>query len=93
MPLQRLSNWIGKRVTAGKKSAKALRQTIGGIGMMQEIANAFHKMGFWFLIFFMIGCLLGGYAIHKYQNYQMSEAVMVGGLVYDNKVFDLKRRP
>ena len=60
--------------------------------MMQVIANAFHKMGFWFLIFFMIGCLLGGYAIHKYQNYQMSEAVMVGGLVYDNKVFDLKRR-
>jgi hypothetical protein len=49
-------------------------------------------MGFWFLLFFMIGCLLGGYAIHKYQNYQMSEAVMIGGMVYDNKVFDLKRR-
>ena len=61
--------------------------------MMQEIVNAFHKMGFWFLIFFMIGCLLGGYAIHKYQNYQMSEAVMIGGMMYDNKVFDLKRRP
>lgn len=92
MPLQRLSSKFRKGITTSKKSIEALRQTIGGVSMMQEIVNAFHKMGFWFLIFFMIGCILGGYAIHKYQNYQMNEAVMIGGLVFDSKVFDLKRR-
>jgi len=61
--------------------------------MIQEIVNTFHKMGFWFLIFFLIGFLCGGYSIYKYQHYQINEATIIGGLVFDNKVFDIKRRP
>ena len=60
--------------------------------MMKDLLDTFHKMGFWFLVFFMIGFILGGYAVHKYQNYQMNEAILVGGLVFDSKIFDIKRR-
>jgi len=60
--------------------------------MIQEIVNTFHKMG---LVsdFFLIGFLCGGYSIYKYQHYQINEATIIGGLVFDNKVFDIKRRP
>ena len=61
--------------------------------MMKDIVTALHKIGFWFLVFFMIGCVLGGDAIHKYHHCQMSEAAMVGGFVFDGKVFDIKKRP
>jgi hypothetical protein len=93
MSLQRISNWVRERITASKEGFTSLSKAIGGVNMMQEIVNAFHKMGFWFLIFFMVGCVFGGYAIHKYQKVQMTESIQIGGFVFDSKVFDVKRRP
>lgn len=92
MFIQRIQGWVKKGITASEKSTEALREIVGGTSMMKEITSTLHKVGFWLLIFFMAGCVLGGYAIHRYQHYQMNEAVMLGGLVFDNKVFDIKRR-
>jgi len=61
--------------------------------MIQEIVNTFHKMGFWFLIFFLIGFLCGGYSIYKYQHYQINEATIIGGLVFDTRYLILKGGP
>ncbi len=55
--------------------------------------NTLHKIGFWFLVFFIAGTMFGGYAIHKYQKYQLNESILIGGFVFDGKVFDIKRRP
>lgn len=93
MSLQGIRCWIGKRIDAGKESLAHFRESIKGADMIQGMINAFHKLGFWFLVFFMVGFICGSYAIRTYQQMQMTESVMVGGFVFDNKVFDLRLRP
>lgn len=93
MSVQGISCWVRERIDAGKESLANLRQTIKGVDMIRNIINAFHKLGFWFLVFFMVGFICGSYATYKYQQMRMTESVMVGGFVFDNKVFDLTIRP
>jgi hypothetical protein len=56
-------------------------------------ANLFQKMGFWFLVFSLIGLIFGGYATYKYQQMQMKDCVAIGGIVFENKVYEIKLRP
>ena len=57
-----------------------------------KVGMFFHKAGFWFLILILIGVILGGWGMTLYQKAQMNEAVLLQGLVYDTKVYDLKER-
>jgi hypothetical protein len=52
----------------------------------------FHKIGFWFLILVIAGTILGGSAMSLYQKSRMNEAIMLGGLVFDNKVYNITER-
>ena len=57
-----------------------------------KVGLFFHKAGFWFLILVLVGVVLGGWGMTIYHRAQMDEAVLLQGLVYDKKVFDLKER-
>lgn len=57
-----------------------------------KIGMFFHKAGFWFMILILIGIVLGGWGMTLYQRAQMDKAVLLQGLVYDTKVYDLKER-
>ena len=52
----------------------------------------FHKIGFWFLMLIIAGAILGGSAMSVYQKARMDEAIMLGGLVFDNKVYNITER-
>lgn len=57
-----------------------------------KIGVFFHKAGFWFLILVLVGAVLGGWGMTLYHRMQMDEAVQLQGLVYNQKVYDLKER-
>lgn len=59
---------------------------------IQSMGNMFHKVGFWVLVLVLVGAFLGGTAMTWYQKSQMDNAIMLGGFVYDNKIFDIKER-
>ena len=54
--------------------------------------NFFHKVGFWFLICFLLGVLSGVSFTKKMVEYRLNEAKILGGIVIDSKPFDLKAR-
>jgi hypothetical protein len=64
---------------------------------MKEIiikaANLFQKLGFWFLVFTTIGLICGGYISYTYQKYHMRDCIAIGGIVFENKVYEIKLRP
>ena len=55
-------------------------------------ANFLHKIGFWFLICFLLGVLSGVSFTKKMVEYRLNEAKILGGIVIDSKPFDLKAR-
>jgi uncharacterized membrane protein YraQ (UPF0718 family) len=59
---------------------------------LQNVSAMFHKVGFWVLVLILIGTFIGGTAMTWYQKSQMNNAIMLGGFVYDGKVFDIKER-
>lgn len=64
----------------------------GVISMKQKMGDIFHKVGFWFIILILTGAIAGGSAMSLYQKSQMDNAILLGGLVYKTKVFDIKER-
>lgn len=58
----------------------------------KRAGEMFHKAGFWFLILVLIGAFLGGSVMSWHQKLQMDESILLGGLVYDKKVYDIKER-
>lgn len=58
----------------------------------KDVSTIFHKVGFWILVLVLIGTFIGGTAMTWYQKSQMNNAIMLGGFVYDGKVFDIKER-
>lgn len=58
----------------------------------RNVSTMFHKVGFWILILLIVGGFLGGSAMSMYQKSQMNDAIMLGGFVYNGKVFDIKER-
>ncbi len=55
-------------------------------------ANFLHKIGFYFLIIFLAGFLVGGTFTKKIVEIRLNEAKILGGVVIDGKPFDLKAR-
>jgi len=55
-------------------------------------ANFFHRVGFYFLIIFLAGFLVGGTFTKKIVEIRLNEAIILGGIVIDGKPFDLKAR-
>jgi predicted negative regulator of RcsB-dependent stress response len=60
--------------------------------MMENLRDLFHKIGFWFLIVFLIGVVGGAYGMHIYQKYQLNDSVLLKAFVLDKKVYDIKER-
>ncbi len=52
----------------------------------------FHKIGFWFLVIFLCGFLSGNVFSQKLVDMKLQSSVKLGGVVIDQKVFDLKPR-
>jgi len=57
-----------------------------------KTVNMFHKAGFWFFFIILIGIFIGGSLMSWYQKSQMNDAILLGGLVYNKSVYDLKER-
>ena len=53
----------------------------------------FHKIGFWFLVVFLLGFLAGGTFSKQVVDYKLKDSVKLGGVVIDQKVYDIKMRP
>jgi hypothetical protein len=67
------------------------KQTNGG-KIMEDLKRTLHTFGFWFLIFFMCGAVVGGYSSYLFQKQQLDDAVKVGGVVMGDKVYEIKER-
>lgn len=63
-----------------------------GENVMENLKSTLHTFGFWFLIFFMCGAVVGGYSSYLFQKQQLDDAVKVGGVVMGDKVYEIKER-
>jgi hypothetical protein len=59
---------------------------------MATFSVIFHKIGFWFLVVFLCGFLSGNVFSQKLVDMKLQSSVKLGGVVIDQKVFDLKPR-
>lgn len=58
--------------------------------MILEKLKAFiHFISLWFLI----GVLVGGFAIHYYQKIQLTDATVMKCFIFNGVVYDIKERP
>lgn len=60
--------------------------------LTKKTTDMFHRVGFWLLLLILMGSLLGGYAMSTYQKIQMDNAILLGGYVYKNKVYNISER-
>jgi hypothetical protein len=51
-----------------------------------------HKIGFWFLIVFIAGMIVGGYGIHRFQKWQIDQAIKLGGFINESTIYNVERR-
>lgn len=70
-----------------KESLKLLDEVMNGISTL------FHTLSFWFLLIFLLGFLSGTYAMNKYLDVRMNDAVKLNGIIINGLPFDLKQRP
>lgn len=92
MFVQGIRNWFGKRKTTSTESFKFVLPTEKGGSIMENLKRTLHTFGFWFLIFFMCGAVVGGYSSYLFQKQQLDNAVKVGGVVMGDKVYEIKER-
>lgn len=59
---------------------------------MENLKRTIHTFGFWFLVFFLLGMITGGYVSYMFQKAQLDNAVKVGGIVMGGKVYEVKER-
>jgi hypothetical protein len=55
--------------------------------------RGFYKVGFWFLVLFIIGVLCGMNLRQEQLKSKLDESVVLGAFVLENKVYDVKLRP
>lgn len=60
---------------------------------MNNFKNTFHRIGFWFLIFFLLGVSTGGYLNYKFNEWQMKQSISLKGLIFQGDVYNLSIRP
>ena len=59
----------------------------------QKYSVWFHRIGFWFLIIFLIGFISGVFFIQKMViEPRLRDSVTLGGVVIDKKPYDIKLR-
>jgi hypothetical protein len=51
-----------------------------------------HKIGFWFLIVFIAGMIVGGYGIYHFQKWQINQAIDLGGFIHDSIIYNVNKR-
>ncbi len=51
-----------------------------------------HKIGFWFLIVFIAGMIVGGYGIYCFQKWQIDQAIKLGGFINESVIYNVERR-
>jgi len=61
--------------------------------MWNRFKSAFHRIGFWVLIFFLLGVSTGGYITYKFNEWQMEQSVDLKGLIFQGDVYNLSIRP
>lgn len=61
--------------------------------MFTRIRETLGKTAVWFLIIFMMGFILGGYAMHRFQRWQIEEAIILKAFVFEKLPYDIKVRP
>jgi hypothetical protein len=61
--------------------------------ILSGIISAVPRIGFWFLLIFMLGMAAGGYGNYKLNEWQMQRSIQLKGLVFDNLIYDLRVRP
>ncbi len=59
---------------------------------MNKFKELFHKIGFWFLVIFLIGFLSGNWAMHIYRDLRMEEAKKIGAFIYNKEIYEMKVR-
>ena len=57
---------------------------------MEKFKEVFHRIGFWFLVVFLIGFLSGNWAMHTYRDSRMEEAKKIGAFIYNKEVYEMK---
>ena len=60
---------------------------------MDKLKELFHAIGFWFLVILLLGIYIGGCGMHFYQKSRMNEAIVLGGFVFEKKIYEIKLRP
>jgi hypothetical protein len=61
--------------------------------LMSQFRDAFHRIGFWFLVVFLIGISTGGYMNYKFNEWQMQRNIQLKGLIFQGDVYNLSIRP
>lgn len=60
--------------------------------IQKGLSALFHMLSFWFLLIFLIGFLCGTYAMNKYLDIRMRDAVKLNGIIINDLPYDLKIR-
>ncbi len=60
---------------------------------LEQIHLTFSKISFWFLVVLLCGIFIGGWSIKWYQKTQMQESIVLGGFVFEKKIYDIRLRP
>ena len=61
--------------------------------ILDKLKELFHTIGFWFLVILLLGVYIGGCGMHLYQKSRMNEAIVLGGFVFEKKIYEIKLRP
>lgn len=57
-----------------------------------NVINKFHNLGFWIIVILIIGFTIGvGYSEKTTKN-KISDAITLGGMIHDGKVYDIQER-
>lgn len=59
---------------------------------MDKFKEVFHKIGFWFLVIFLIGFLSGNWVMNFYRDFRMEEAKKIGAFIYNKEIYEMKNR-
>lgn len=57
------------------------------------MSDILHRSAFWLLVMFICGIVIGGYGVYKFNKWQMSEAVKLGGFIYKEEIYNVNKRP
>lgn len=60
--------------------------------ILNGLSTLFHTLSFWFLLIFLLGFLTGTFAMNKYLDVRLSDAVKLNGIIINGLPYDLAKR-